>query len=462
MPDLVFHPSVQQMRFMQATQMHVCYGGARGGGKSWVVRANAIKLAYEYPGIKILIVRRTFRELDNNHIQPLLGLLNGLARYNRQDKRFTFPNGSQISFGYCSDESSLGQYQGAEHHIVCLDESTNLRWEWIEKIRACCRSADDLPKRMYYTCNPGGVSHVEHKTRWIDRKFTPAENPDDYVFIKALPTDNRYLVENSPDYIRQLEALPPRLRKMWLEGSWDVAEGMVFDSLVNRPEPWHHGPPQWTHVIQSDTFRLPTSWEIYRAHDWGYRRPSATLYIAVDYDGRAYVIDEFYTCQRDGATGESIPNEGLRWSPDRVYEEMAAFEAGHPLLAGREIHGIADPAIWDAEMGESIAEVAARCGIFFAPGDHKRFAGLMQCQLRLRQDDEGYAMLYILDRCRNLLRTLPSLQYDEHKPEDVDTSQEDHLYDALRYFCMYRAIKPQPEQVAYAPKGDPLDMFTDY
>ena len=40
---------------------HVAYGGARGGGKSFIVRKKATMLALRWPGIKILIVRSTFR-----------------------------------------------------------------------------------------------------------------------------------------------------------------------------------------------------------------------------------------------------------------------------------------------------------------------------------------------------------------------------------------------------------------
>ena len=131
MADLLVRPSPPQFKFLRAKCKHVGYGGARGGGKSWVVRLKANLLAQRWAGIKILIVRRTFRELDNNHIQPLLEQLHGQAKYNRQDKRFTFPNGSTICFGYCDSDGDLGQYQGAEYDVIFLDEATQLKQEWI-------------------------------------------------------------------------------------------------------------------------------------------------------------------------------------------------------------------------------------------------------------------------------------------------------------------------------------------
>ena len=459
MPDLVLRPSIQQWRFLTATQKHVCYGGARGGGKSWVVRVKAMQLAHQYPGIKILIVRRTFRELTNNHIGPLLDMLHGQARYNRQDKVFTFDNKSTISFGYCDSDGDLGQYQGAEYHAIFLDESTQLKAEWIEKIQACCRSADNIPKLIYYTCNPGGESHTWHKERFVDRKKPVEGSLDNQVFIRALPTDNRALMENSPGYIQQLEALPPKLRKAWLEGSWDIFEGCVFEEIIIAPE---NAARRWTHVIPADGFKVPRSWDVYRSFDWGFRRPFSVGYWTIDFDGVIYRIAEFYGCQRDVRTGESIPNEGLKWDPDKVFREVAEFERGHPLLQGRKITGVADPAIWDASTGMSVAEYAIKHGIYFVPGDHKRMAGWMQCHYRLQFDADGFPRMYVLDSCKDFIRTIPQLQYDAHKVEEVDTDGEDHIADEWRYFCMSRPITPMEAKPVYVPQADPLDMFTRY
>lgn len=459
MPDLVLRPSIQQWRFLTAAQKHVCYGGARGGGKSWVVRVKAMQLAHEYPGIKILIVRRTFRELTNNHINPLLDMLHGQARYNRQDKVFTFDNKSTISFGYCDSDGDLGQYQGAEYHVIFLDESTQLKAEWIEKIQACCRSSDSIPKRIYYTCNPGGESHTWHKERFVDKKKPVEGSFDNQIFIKALPTDNKALIENSPGYIQQLEALPPKLRKAWLEGSWDIFEGCVFEEFINAPG---NEDRRWTHVIPADGFKVPKSWEVYRSFDWGFRRPFSCGYWTVDYDGVIYRIAEFYGVQRDVRTGESIPNEGLKWDPDRVFRELREYETNHPLLKGRQITGVADPAIWDAEMGMSVMEYALKHGIYFTKGDHKRIPGWMQCHYRLQFDADGFPRMYVLDSCEDFIRTIPQLQYDQHKVEEVDTEGEDHIADEWRYFCMSRPITPMEAKPKYEPKGDPLDMFTRY
>ena len=164
-------PNEKQRRFLLDRHRHIAYGGARGGGKSWAVRTKAKLLALRYAGIKLLIVRRTLRELQNNHIDPLRQELAGIAKYKAADKRFEFPNGSTITFGYCACDGDMGQYQGAEYDVVFLDEAGQLQKAWIDAINACVRGTNGLPKRTYYTLNPGGPGHGYFKRLFIDRRF---------------------------------------------------------------------------------------------------------------------------------------------------------------------------------------------------------------------------------------------------------------------------------------------------
>ena len=240
-------PNEKQRRFLLDRHRHIAYGGARGGGKSWAVRTKAKLLALRYAGIKLLIVRRTLRELQNNHIDPLRQELAGIAKYKAADKRFEFPNGSTITFGYCACDGDMGQYQGAEYDVVFLDEAGQLQKAWIDAINACVRGTNGFPKRTYYTLNPGGPSHGYFKRLFIDRRFETGEEPENYSFVQALVTDNRALMRQQPEYRKQLETLPPKLREAWLYGSWDVYEGQFFEDFRDVPE--HYADRQWTHVI---------------------------------------------------------------------------------------------------------------------------------------------------------------------------------------------------------------------
>ena len=460
--------SDKQYAFLTAGRKHVGFGGARGGGKSWSVRTKAKILAASYDGIKILIVRRTFPELVNNHINQLREELHGLAKYNKTEKVFTFPNNSTIKFGYCNNDKDLDQYQGAEYDVIFLDEATQLQEMWIKKITACVRGVNEFPKRIYYTCNPGGASHGYFKRLFIDRQYETGEDPEDYSFIQALVTDNKALMESQPDYIKQLEALPPKLKEAWLYGRWDIFEGQFFEDFRTTPDIekctaagitqeqalQQH---RWTHVIEPFDLNAgeKRGWNIMRSYDFGYNKPFSLGYWAVDYDGVLYRILEMYGCTQ-------TPDEGVKWSPDEQFRRIRDFENEHPWLKGRKIvDSVADPAIWDQSRGESIAETAARYGIYFSPGDNNRIPGWMQVHYRLQFDENGYARMYVFNNCKAFIRTMPLMMYSETKPEDLDTKLEDHCADEVRYMCMSRPVSPI---IPVEPKiilTDPLNQFTD-
>lgn len=147
-------PNAKQDIALRDTHRFVCFGGARGGGKSHFVRTKAIILAASHNGIKILIIRRTYPELYNNHILPLMQLLLNIAKYNGDHKQFVFPNGSTITFGYCDSGADAVRYQGQEYDVLFIDEATTLLEEWHDLIKLCVRGVNSFPKRIYYTCNP--------------------------------------------------------------------------------------------------------------------------------------------------------------------------------------------------------------------------------------------------------------------------------------------------------------------
>ncbi len=450
-------PNEKQCLALSDKHRYVAYGGARGGGKSWFVRWKAVLLCARYPGIKILITRRTYKELTNNHIIPLQQMLGSLCKFHRTDKCFRFPNGSSIWFGYCDGEGDLGQYQGAEYDVWFADEAGQFQESWLTQIDACVRGANDFPKRTYYTLNPGGPSHGYFKRLFIDRRFKDGEDPKDYAFIQALVTDNEALLSQQPEYIKSLEKLPPKLKEAWLFGRWDVYEGQFFEDFHPDPPP-DKGDPEtlrkqrrWCHVIAP--FDIPKSWPIYRSYDWGYGKPFSFGWWAVDYDGVLYRILELYGCT-------DTPNQGVRWTVEKQMEEARRLEQTHPMLKGREIRGVADPSIWDGSRGDSVADTAMKYGLYFTPGVNDRIPGWMQVHYRLAFDDNGYANLYVFPCCKAFIRTIPLLQFDKHRPEDLDTEGEDHVADEVRYMCMARPIRPQAESAgAPIPGLDPLGRW---
>lgn len=390
-----------------------------------------------------------------------------IASYNDSKKNITFPSGSRILFRYCDNEKDADRFQGTEVDVLFVDEATHQSEEKFKKLTACVRGVNDFPKRVYCSMNPGGEGHGWVKRLFIERNYRGDENPDDYLFIQSRVTDNKALMESQPEYIKQLEALPPRLRKMWLEGDWDFYDGQYFEDFRDTPDikKCHEAgiteeeakeTGRWTHVIKPFDLNAhdKRGWTIYRSYDFGYAKPFSCAWWAIDYDGTLYRIMELYGCT-------ATPNEGVKWTPDKQFEEIAKVEREHPWLKGKQIHGVADPAIWDASRGESIADTAIKYGVYFTPGDHERIAGWMQCHYRLQFDQNGYARMYVFENCKGFIRTIPLMMYDEHKVEDLDTSMEDHIADEWRYMCMARPIEPIKDVEKKTILSDPLNMFTE-
>lgn len=452
MDILIEQPNGKQRLFLLDRHKHIAFGGARGGGKSWAVRTKAKLLAFRYSGIRLLIVRRSYPELMNNHINILRNELAGAAVYNDRDKILRFMNGSTINFMYCDRDGDLDRIQGVEYDVIFIDEATQLSEYQMKSIAACVRGVNPFPKRVYYTCNPGGRGHGYIKRLFVDRRFKDGENPEDYSFIQSLVSDNTALMKAQPDYIKQLEALPPKLKQAWLYGKWDIFDGQFFEDfkIGNEKE---KSELRFTHVIKPfDISRGEArGWKLYRSYDFGYNRPFSCAWWAVDYDGVIYRILELYGCT-------STPNEGVRWTPEKQFEEISRMEREHPWLKGRDIQGVADPSIWDASRGESVADTAARYGVYFTPGDNKRIAGWMQCHYRLQFDSEGYPRMYVFENCRAFIRTVPLLSFSASNPEDLDTSGEDHAADEWRYFCMDRPIRPIVREEKRII-SDPLNML---
>lgn len=459
---VIFEPTPKQIQFLRMKNMHCGYGGARGGGKSWVVRFKACLLANRYgrpnawsEGIKICIVRRTLVDVRSNHIIPMKTMLQGLARFNQAERTFYFPNGATIHFEYYDNEGDETHFQGVEYDVIFIEEATQLPEEWIKNIAASCRGANNFPHRIYYTCNPGGPGHQYIKRIFVDRVYKDDEDPNDYAFVQAKVTDNKVLMELSPDYVKFLKNLPPKKRAAWLDGSWDIYSGQFFSEFVNDPDHWDDR--TWTHVI--NPIPLRKHWTIYRSFDWGSYRPFSCGWWAVDEDDVIYRILEFYGVQHAG--GEALANEGLKWPADRVFREIARIEHEHPWLAGKEIRGIADPAIFQEDGGPSIAEAGYKHGIYFDKGDNKRIPGWDQVRFRMQFDEQGYPRIYFFNTCKDTIRTLPLLQHDEHMVDDIDSDGEDHIADEIRYMCQARPVAPLIESPTYQPMygADPLNMF---
>ena len=409
-------PNPKQEEFFRARARFVAYGGARGGGKSWAIRQKARLLALYYGGIRILILRRSFPELRENHILPLKRELKGMAVFKESDKAFSFLNGSRIVFGYCAGEHDVEQYQGQEYDVIFIDEATHFTEYQFSALTACLRGANAFPKRMYLTCNPGGVGHMWVKRLFVDRAFRAGEDPEDYLFIQARADDNPALVKNDPGYLKMLDNLPEGLRQAWRDGCWDVFAGQFFPEFRRE-----------THVAAPRT--LPRGWPRYRVLDYGLDM-LACYWAAVDHTGRIWVYREF--C-RPGL----IVSEAAR----AILERTPAEEAVRCTIA--------PPDLWSTQKdtGRTMAEIFHNCGVPLVKASNQRVHGWLVMKEFLKLREDGMPGLVVFDACPRLIRDISAVQHDEKNPSDV--AKEPHEYthspDAIRYLCVFRAMGAEPE-----------------
>lgn len=443
-----------QTALVRCPVFEVFYGGARGGGKTDGVLGEFLSHAGKYGANAVgLMVRRERTQLIETieRSKELYGPLG--AKYNEQDKMWRFPDGARLRFAYLERDADAEAYQGHSYTRVYVEEIGNFPSEKpVMKLMATLRSSSGVPVGFRATGNPGGPGHSWVKARYIDpeprgwERLTDPVSGLERIYIPSRVGDNQYL---GPDYIQRLRASGSEsLVKAWLEGDWSAIEGAFFDCWSTEK-----------HVVEP--FPIPEHWLRFRSMDWGSAAPFSVGWWAVASEplpigrgaernragaevprGALVRYREWYG-QGDKLTAEEVAR-GI------VERETYRDEQGRPQREAIS-YGVLDPSAFAEDGGPSIAERMARAGAMFRKADNRRVphAGAMggwdQMRSRLKGDADGNPMLVVFDTCRDFIRTVPVLQHDPDRPEDLDTDAEDHAADDGRYACMSRPwARPAP------------------
>lgn len=415
------------------------YGGARGGGKSDFMLGDYLQDVERYgKHWQGIIFRRTYKQLTelqrrSAELFPQTG-----AEWKEGKGRWEWSNGARLIFAFLDRDQDAENYQGHQYGWVGWEELGNFpSSEPYKKLLACNRWADaEIPtKRIRASGNPGGPGQGWIRQHFIDHNqlgFDPRVDDvtgHDIMFIPARVRDNKILMERDPNYIRTLQGSgSPMLVRAWLDGDWNAIVGGYFPEFGPR------------HLIRP--FEIPKHWTRFRAMDWGSAKPFVVQWMTIS-DGTLpqfpansiIVYREWY--------GGSGPNVGLKMrSTDVAKGILQREEKGEKIQ-----YTVADPAIFKSEDGPTTAENLHVAGVSCYPADNSRVVGWGQVRDRLIGYDDR-PMLYVVGAaCPNLIRTLPALQHDERKPEDVDTEGDDHCGDTLRYGCMSRPYTPPAVRV---------------
>ncbi|MBI3615030.1 MAG: hypothetical protein HY211_00765 [Candidatus Omnitrophica bacterium] len=449
------HPGPQEF-FLNLWQVcfEALFGGAKGPGKTDAIVMEATR-QLDHPRYRGVIFRRTYPQLQEimDRCHRWYSSLGGM--FNSQERRWRFPSGATIFLAHCQHEDDKYNYQGHEYQFMGFDQLEQFTESQYLFLISQVRTID--PSIRCYvraTANPGGVGHA-----WVKRRFIEGKRPNQIYkesftlpngqilvltrcFVPATIHDNPTLVKSDPRYLAWLQSLPEKERKAFLEGNWDVMEGQFFDI-------WNSS----IHVIP--TVRPPEGFQKFISLDYGYSKPASAGWWYTDYDGRMVRYREVY-------------------SERLIYSELAELILSVTDRNEQIAYCVADPSIWDDRQhhwgtihGESGAETMQKIfgqRIRLIRGDNRRIIGWNRMRERLKpfqgQGGMWTANLLVMDSCRDFIRTLPGLIHDEHNPEDLDTSGEDHAADETRYAVMSRP-QATPAPTAKSPEERETQEFWD-
>jgi hypothetical protein len=456
--EVVWQPqSKPQKALVDCPLSEVFFGGARGGGKTdGVLGKWALKEQRYGSHFNARMFRKTTTASDDaieraKEIYIPLG-----AKFNESKLFFRMPNGGRVAFGYLDSVADADAQQGKNLTDAWIEEAgQHSDSVAIDKLFGALRSAHGVPVQMILTANPGGAGQ-----HWIAARYGLIPFPlgpkvvtrtlgngavHRMAVIPSRITDNRILLHSDPGYINRLHLVgSDALVKAWLEGDWSAIEGAFFD--------------KWSARNVVNPFDVPRGWLRFRSFDWGYAKPFSTGWWAVASDDHPAIVHgtgqkvliprgalvryrEWYGC----VAGK--PNTGLRLETVPVAKGILSREAGDKIT-----YGVADPSIFNEDGGPARSETFAGEKIYFRPADNSRvgrnghMGGWDEMRQRIAGQD-GVPMLYVFNTCKDFIRTVPVLQHDPLKAEDLDTDSEDHIADEARYACMSRPwVKPQPSE----------------
>lgn len=468
-----------QTAYVNCPVFEVCYGGARGGGKTSGSLGEWLLHDYEAGQYaRGLFIRRKLTDLEDT-IEEARNLYEPLgAKWQEQKSQFRFPSGSILRFRYLERDKDADNYQGHQYTRVYVEELTQFASDKpVMKLKGTLRSPHGIRCGMRATCNPGGPGHTWVKARYIDpgaykivheeftNPFTNEVQKLGRVFIPARLSDNPLLLEADPLYVAKLQQTgSAELVKAWLMGDWNIVEGAFFDGW--RPE---------RHEIKP--VKIPAHWLRFTSFDFGSAKPFSVGWWAVASDDtRLLTNGGRITLPRGGLVRyrewygmqPGQPNVGLKLTAEKIAQGILEREQPGESIGYR----VADPSIWAEAGGPSIAQrmaavtVEGKGKVVQKRADNKRVAdlgsigGWDQMRARLEGESLDRPMLVTFETCRDSIRTIPTLQHDPNRAEDLDSNAEDHAADDWRYGCMSRPwIRPAP--IVPKRKGDWAERDSD-
>lgn len=402
----------------------ILYGGAMGGGKSYWLRWEMIKLLlqfwskYKLRNVMVGLFCEDYPSLKDRHISKIkFEFPSWLGTYSQQDHNFTlaeWAGGGVLAFRNLDDVS---KYQSAEFAVIGVDELTKNTKDVFDFLRTRLRWVGVEDTKFLAGTNPGGVGHGWVKDMWINKIFDNNEKEKErFAFIQAKVEDNPHLTK---DYLNSLDSLPDKYRKAFREGDWDIFKGQYFS--------------EWRKDIHTcDPFEIPSDWKKFVSIDYGYSKPSSAHWYAISPDGVIFAYRELY-------------------ETELIFSDLAKMIIAMTPESEELRYWVADPSIWakkgdelsGAETIQSVYKELKKKSLLLLQGNNERINGWQVVREYLKPfmvENKITARLQVFNTCTEFIRTLPSLVFDPIKVEDCDTDGEDHCADELRYALMTKPV----------------------
>jgi phage terminase large subunit len=437
----LYEPLPRQKEAHKVTAPNILFGGAAGGSKSHWLRWHLLKKCLKYPGLRALLLRRQFTELEQTHLLAIRTEVPGqLARYDSSRHRLVLPNTSILQFGHCNTDADFASYLSTEWGIIGVDEGTQFTPYQLTMLPSRLRTT--IPGFQTQFCiasNPGGPGHLWLKSHFLEHSVDPAEHPDykpeEWVYVPSRVQDNPYLTEG---YVGRLKQLPEHARRAYLDGDWDVFEGQAF------------GEWRASHHIQR--YDPPAGWRWWGGMDWGYNDHCAVYFLAA---GPRDILcrHEIYLRKKApydvgylvGQKAKPYPMEYIAYGVDMKQDRM-----GGPTILEEFQRGL-----MDANPTSPIPAISVNAG----PGSRAAGKMLVHEHLKFEALADGTipqwsgAKIRVHPECANLIRTLPALPIDPNNSEEIDKDADDHCYDALRYALMSESSEAERAGFQERPGG---------
>jgi phage terminase large subunit len=427
-PKVLYSPTAKQVAFHEHPARNVLYGGAAGGGKSHALRWDAYMRCLSVPNYRALLLRRTFPELENTHLEMVpIDEAEGLpCTFLKSERKVRFRNGAVLQFGHCEDESAVAKYLSTEYDAIYFDELVTFTEKQFLMIRSRARSTKQGVRPVIKAgTNPGGPESHWVRRRFIWQDVTPKEDPrfrpEDYAYIAATLDDNPHI--DQAEYAANLESLPEELARAYRFGDWDIFPGQYFS--------------EWRAAkhVSAKHLEYPREYQRVCSVDWGFVKPGSCGWWVLLPEGKVYREEEYIFTRTVAA---DVAKEIVRRSKSRGIKVR---------------YTVGDTSMWapDGQTGETIAETFQRNGVPMIQADKDRINGWQRFRAWLKEAPDGMPWMQSSPECAYFNRTIPALVSDDHKPEDVDSDGEDHAADEARYFFMSRPAVGGEKRTKPAP-----------